>query len=169
MPENATEIHVAVSNAAFAHAPVSRDTHPMISSWCAYSFIKSQVFPAVIGRNLVSPAHGGRQRLHVDESRLRRQHVHAGTTWRRSQGAWGPEININRTDVYIIINSYIFSISFTEIWISYCSILWNQILQIIRSSAPSSGGATIQNSKIFSIFYLVRPVNIHIRWSYPTR
>ena len=77
MPENATEIHVAVSNAAFAHAPVSRDTNPMISSWCAYSFIKSQDFPTVIGKKPASPARGGQQRLHADNNRLCRWRVHA--------------------------------------------------------------------------------------------
>ena len=50
MPDDAIEIHIAVSNAAFAHVPVSRDTHPPISFWCVYSVIESQVFPTVIDR-----------------------------------------------------------------------------------------------------------------------
>ena len=40
MPDDAIKIHIAVSNAAFAHVPVSRDTHPPISSWCVYSVHK---------------------------------------------------------------------------------------------------------------------------------
>ena len=54
MPDDVIEIHIAVSNAAFAHVPVSRDTHPPISSWCVYSVIKSQNFPTAIGRKPAS-------------------------------------------------------------------------------------------------------------------
>ena len=35
-------------------------------------------FNANIGRTPASPAHGSRQRIHAGESRLRRQHLHAG-------------------------------------------------------------------------------------------
>ena len=35
-------------------------------------------FPADIGRNPASPAHGSQQRMHAGKSRLRRWHIHAG-------------------------------------------------------------------------------------------
>ena len=41
-------------------------------------FINLLAFPADIGRKPASPARGSRQRLHTGESRLCRQHLHAG-------------------------------------------------------------------------------------------
>ena len=65
MPDDAVEIHIVVSNAVFAHVPVSRDTHPPISLWCVYSVIESKNFLPLSAGKPASPARGGQQRLHA--------------------------------------------------------------------------------------------------------
>ena len=50
-----------------------------------------------------------------------------------------------------------------------CSILWSPIMQINRDSTLLSGGATVQDSKIFTIFCLAHPINIHIWRCHCTR
>ena len=92
--------------------------------------------PVDIGRKPTSPARGvGNAYTPAEASFTCNTYTPTselvnGTTWRRPLGAWGPEVDISRTDIHII-NLYILTNFITENWVFGCLIVQNPCMQII--------------------------------------